>query len=367
MLKKIATSLLWLTSLPVCMYTLVTYLLSYTLVLDHWSAGFIMMSLPFAMLGCALIAFTWLFIRPARAILPIMVLAIGYPFIQRTISFKDPIKEESPLTVFSYNVFGFYGDSYEANKTKADALMQYSIDYEADIKCFQEFTNLDYDAHLRTLSPMMRENPFMASITNNRQGLIGLVIFSVYPIIHQEGKTFGTRNANGYLVADIARKRDTIRVINIQLQSMGIRVGKVVREMQGKDYEEAKKEGRGILSSLKWGFEKHSAEVEMVERMIDESIYPVILCGDFNETPYGNAYGSIRDRLKNAFEERGNGFGFTLNRSPKIVRIDNQFCSESIKVLNFQTFSDIKYSDHLPILGRYKVGVKEVKKLKVGI
>ena len=129
----------------------------------------------------------------------------------------------------------------------------------------------------------------------------------------------------------------------------------MVKEVEGKDYEEAKKEGKGILSSLKWGFEKHSSEVEMVERLIDESVYPVILCGDFNETPYGNAYGNIRDRLKNAFEERGNGFGFTMNRSPRIIRIDNQFCSESIKVLDFQTFSDIKYSDHLPILGRYKI------------
>ena len=58
MFKAIATSLLWLTSLPVCIYTLITYLFSYTLVLDHWSAGFVMMSLPFAMLGCFIIAFT---------------------------------------------------------------------------------------------------------------------------------------------------------------------------------------------------------------------------------------------------------------------------------------------------------------------
>lgn len=363
MLKTIATSLLWLTSLPVCMYTLVTYLLAYTLVLDHWSAGFIMMSLPFAMLGCALIAFTWLFIRPARAILPIMVLAIGYPFIQRTIVFKDPIKEPNPLTVFSYNVFGFYGDAYEQNKQKADGLIQYSTDYEADIKCFQEFYNLDESENFQTLASVRRENQYFATNDENNSGLMGLVIFSIYPIIHSEGKFFGKHTANGYLVADIARKNDTIRVINVQLQSMGIRVGKVVREMQGKDYDEAKKEGKGILFSLKWGFEKHSDEVEMVERMIDESIYPVILCGDLNETPYGNAYGSIRDRLKNAFEERGNGFGFTLNRSPKIVRIDNQFCSESIKVLDFQTFSDIKYSDHLPILGRYKVEAKKLEKL----
>jgi endonuclease/exonuclease/phosphatase family metal-dependent hydrolase len=355
MLKKIATSLLWLTSLPVCMYTLVTYLLSYTLVLDHWSAGFIMMSLPFAMLGCFLIAFTWLFIRPARAILPIIILAIGYPFIKRTIVFKDPEKAENPLTVFSYNVFGFYGDAYEANKQKADNLMQYAIDYEADIKCFQEFYNLSNNKNFQTVAPMRKENQYMVTNDENNTGLVSLAIFSAYPIINSRGKSFGKYNANGYLMADIARKKDTIRVINLQFQSMGIRVSKVVNEVEDKDYEEAKKEGQGILSSLKWGFEKHAKEVRSVERLIEESEYPVILCGDFNETPYGTAYGNIRDRLKNAFEEKGNGFGFTLNRSPKIVRIDNQFCSESVKVLDFQTFDKIKYSDHYPILGRYKI------------
>ena len=222
MLKKIATSLLWLTSLPVCMYTLVTYLLSYTLVLDHWSAGFLMMTLPFAMLGCFLIAFTWLFIRPARAILPIIILAIGYPFIMRTIVFKDPQKEENSLSVFSYNVYGFYGDEYTKNKDKADQMMQYATDYEADIKCFQEFYNLDDNKRFRTIAPMSQEDPYIASNDANNQGLIGLVIFSAYPIIHQEGKTFGRGNANGYLVADITRKTDTVRVINVQFQSMGI-------------------------------------------------------------------------------------------------------------------------------------------------
>jgi exonuclease III len=185
--------------------------------------------------------------------------------------------------------------------------------------------------------------------------MMGLVIFSVYPIINRDGKTFGRSNSNGYLMADIACKKDTIRVINIQLQSMGIRVNKVVNGVKGEDFEEAKKEGKGIISSLKRGFEQHSEEIEQIERLINDSPYPVILCGDFNETPYGNAYGSIRDRLKNAFEEAGNGFGFTLNRSPRIVRIDNQFCSESIKVLDFKTLSDVKLSDHYPILGRYEI------------
>jgi endonuclease/exonuclease/phosphatase family metal-dependent hydrolase len=356
MLKKIASSLLWLFSLPVCIYTLITYLLSYTLVLDHWLAGFIMMTLPFAMFGCFLIAFTWLFIRPARAILPCLILALGYPFIKRTIVFKDPQKAENQLSVFSYNVFGFYGGDYRVNQEKADKLMAYAIDYEADIKCFQEFYNLGDNKKFRTFTPMLKENPYVVSNSErDNQGLVGLAIFSAYPIINHRGDTFGSYNANGYLMADIVRKKDTIRVINIQLQSMGIRVNRVVKDVKGKDYEEAKKESKGIVSSLKRGFEQHADEVKLIEKVIDESPYPVILCGDFNETPYGNAYGSIRDRLKNAFEETGNGFGFTLNRSPRIVRIDNQFCSEHFKVLDFQTFSEIPYSDHFPILGRYQL------------
>jgi len=336
-------------------------------VLDHWSAGFVMMSLPFAMLGCLIIAFTWLFIRPARAILPILILALGYPFIKRTIVFKDPQRAENSLSVFSYNVFGFYADDYDKNKNIAKKLMEYSIDYQADVKCFQEFYNVDDDERFQNLIPMLKENPYFVSNKEKwNPGMVGLIIFSSYPIINRDGKTFGKRNTNGYLLADIARKKDTIRVINIQLQSMGIRVNKVVDGVKGEDYEEAKKEGRGIISSLKRGFEQHSGEIGTIKRLINDSPYPVILCGDFNETPYGNAYGSIRDRLKNAFEEAGNGFGFTLNRSPRIVRIDNQFCSESIKVLDFKTLSDVKLSDHYPILGRYEIGGDKVIKTRSG-
>ena len=61
--------------------------------------------------------------------------------------------------------------------------------------------------------------------------------------------------------------------------------------------------------------------------MIERSPYPVILCGDFNEVPYGYAYGRVRKQLRNAFENSGTGFGFTYNKAPRYIRIDNQFYS----------------------------------------
>jgi endonuclease/exonuclease/phosphatase (EEP) superfamily protein YafD len=82
-------------------------------------------------------------------------------------------------------------------------------------------------------------------------------------------------------------------------------------------------------------------------------LYPVILVGDLNETPYGWAYGTLRERLKNSFEEAGRGFGFTLNRSPYLVRIDNQFCSAEWQVTQFRTLRNIPYSDHFPVIADY--------------
>ena len=360
MLKKNAISLLWLTSLPLCIYTLFTYLLAYTLVIDHWFVGFMMMSLPIVMILCAIIALMWLFIRPSRMLLPLVVLLIGYPFIRRTYSFHTAKESDKSLSVLDYNVFGFYHNSYPFNKDKTKASVTYVSETNADIKCFQEFSSMSNEKDFRVFEAITKENPYY--VINSIYGthrIFSLAIFSKYPIIHEEKSLFGQEpgkdNGNGYLLADIAMEKDTIRVINLQLQSMGIRVKRVVEEVKEKSYSQAKDETKSILSSLKTGFVNHAEEIEQIERLIDESPFPVIVCGDFNETPYGNAYGHIRDRMKNAFEEAGNGFGFTLNRSPRFVRIDNQFCSESIEVLDFQTHDHIKSSDHYPVFAKYKI------------
>lgn len=364
MFKKFAVSLLWFISPPLCIYTLFTYLLSYTLFFEHWLAGFIMMSLPLAMLGCVLITVFWLFVRPSKMILPIIVLLIGFPFIRRTIGLHFKKEEENSFKILSYNVYGFNHSDYRTNKStemkdKITKSIHYCINTKAEIKCFQEYYNMKTVERFSTLDSLRKENPYYALISPwGPERVFSLGIFSKYPIIRTKKKTFGSMNGNGYIMADIARKNDTIRVINIQLQSMGIRVGNVVKDVKQNAFNKAKSQTKDILYQLKYGFVSHSAEIKLVEKLIDKSPYPVFVCGDFNETPYGNAYGHIRDRLNNAFEEAGNGFGFTLNRSPRFVRIDNQFCSESVEVLNFETHRNIAYSDHFPTLGTYRMKSK---------
>ncbi len=357
---KIISSLIWLGTLPLCIYTLITYTLSYTLIFDHWLAGFIMMTLPYAQILCFISLVYWLLRRAKRALLPLTVLLLGYGFIKRTFVMHDSQASlHKQIKILNYNVYGMYSNDYEGNEENVKALKKFMKNEEADIKVFQEFySNKDRKA-FRSIEYLSEDYPHYAFIPLKEENFdknekMGLAIFSKYPIIHFEGEQY-KNSSNGYLLADIVIDKDTIRLINVQLWSMGIRVGKVTGNIREQDYSNAKKEGRGILASLKKGFINHRREMDQINRMIQKSPYPILVMGDLNETPYGYAYGTIRERLKNSFEEAGNGFGFTLNRSPYVVRIDNQFFSEEFNILQFQTLRKVKFSDHFPIIGTYEL------------
>ena len=53
--------------------------------------------------------------------------------------------------------------------------------------------------------------------------------------------------------------------------------------------------------------------MERIMNHITSSPYPVILGADMNDTPYSFSYNEFTKLLKNSFEEKGNGFGFTFN------------------------------------------------------
>ena len=357
-LNKFISSLIWLGTLPLCLYTILTYVLSYSLVIDHWLAGFIMMTMPYAQILCFISLLYWVFQRAKRALLPLTVLLLGYSFIQRSIVFNSPNPlVKNSVKVLSYNVYGMYSNNYEAKKESLAKLKTFMLDYTADIKCFQEFYSHTDRKPYRSISMMTEQYPNYAFMPLkedlfDKNEKMGLAIFTKYPIIHKEGKQFAN-SANGYLMVDLVIGEDTVRVINLQLWSMGIRVGKVTGKIRDQDYEDAKKEGKGIIASMRKGFIHHRDEMNQINRLIQQSQFPVIVVGDLNETPYGWAYGTIRERLKNSFEEAGRGFGFTLNRSPYLVRIDNQFFSDDWKIVQFRTLRNIYYSDHFPLIGDY--------------
>ncbi|MVM28821.1 endonuclease [Spirosoma sp. HMF4905] len=355
-------SLLWSLNLFLVLYTCMAYWLLYSLQIEHWLAGMIMISIPVAWFLNLVIVFLWLITRPWRSWLSGLTLLIGILlFGSRTFVWHRPteiVSQGTPLKVFSYNVQTFGELEYwqlPQSVPRVRRTLSYVLHYDAPIKCFQEFYSStkipDYDIVGRFQKAGYNYaaflHPKMAHAVN---GDIGIAIFSIYPIVESGREVFDTHN--GIVWANIKIGNDTIRVINVHLHSMGIRVGKVLKQKQIKGVQH---ETRGVLSALRTGFIDRNEEVRKVEQYIQNSPYPVIITGDHNDTPYSVVYERLRRILPNTFEEAGRGFGFSYNRLPGFIRIDHQFHDPKIPVLDFETINYIKYSDHYPIAGTYLI------------
>ncbi|MFN3848975.1 MAG: endonuclease/exonuclease/phosphatase family protein [Spirosomataceae bacterium] len=351
----------FLLNILLALYSLLVYQLSYSANIRHWLGGFLMLSAPLTFVFNGIFIVIWAMAKSRKVWLSVAVLLVATPLILRSFTWHFNEKSEENLSVMSYNLmwcdaFEFIDKSNPENGTK---LTNLAVDTPSDIKCFQElYNNSDYE-QMSLIKSLRKNNPhytYIHSTPNNKngQGLIGLAIFSKYPIIDKEEK-YWQLNHNGLLSADIVVNDDTIRVINVQLKSMGIRVSKVLDNAKS-DQEKAKKEAKTIYHQLKDGFESRTEQVKDLEDWIKKSPHPIILCGDLNELPYGYVYGRIRKYLANSFETAGRGFGFTYNKSPSFIRIDNQFYDEKrIEVKYFETFNNDAYSDHYAIRGEYKI------------
>lgn len=343
------------------LYSLLVYQLVLSANIQHWLGGFLTLSFPVVLLGNLVFVVVWALGKSPKAILSLVILLITYSIKDRTVKlgFRDNVEGYPDFSVLSYNVMYVDHMNLEGSKDKREAMSGISETMEtlsADIKCFQEFYNDEKVFELNMIKRLAKDNPFYVYMHSDKdndkgKGDIGLATFSKYPIIRKEEEYWKTNN-NGLLSTDIVIKGDTIRVINVQLRSMGIRVNKMLDENKKLD----KKETKTIINQLKHGFESRGLEVGLLESWIEKSPYPVLVVGDLNEMPYGYAYGKLRKLLRNSFEDAGRGFGFTYRKILGFLRIDNQFYSEEdLKVVKFNTLNEYKFSDHYPLYGEYEL------------
>lgn len=324
-------------------YLFLSMAFCYYPVFDHWLTGFIMMSLPLAILS-GFIASCYLFFKGQKvfATAGIIWVLFTLPVVQRLVgSGKIDAPDAPSLRVLSFN--GECFQEPDANKKIDFASLR------SDIACFQEYSHNE-EIEKQYQSKTVNLTDF------DHDRAIGLALFSQYPIVKEYTKIWdrqGQPNINGYLCADIAYGCDTVRVINVHLWSMGVRTENAFQAFVAADLKTFAYEVFDTFSRLKKGFEKRKEQMEEIESFVAGSRYPVIICGDFNEIPFGYSYGKLKLNFRNAFEEAGQGLGFTLNRHPYFVRIDQQFFSSDWYIQSYKTMSDVTFSDHFPVIGEY--------------
>jgi endonuclease/exonuclease/phosphatase family metal-dependent hydrolase len=325
-------------------YFFFTMAFCYYPVVGHWLTGFVMMSLPLA-IPCGLISCIYLLYKQQKMIATAGLIWVLFSFlvVKRLvgISVGDiDMSQTQTLKVLSFNSETFptnINNGFDASPLKAD------------IACFQEYSpnqqiERQYAAKVEKLTCFDKDRE------------IGLALFSNYPIVNQYGRIWNRIHGpdiNGFLCADIAYGTDTIRVVNVHLWSMGVRTNQAMSALKAGHIGQFCFEVIDTFRRLKEGFKNRNEQLLEVESYVAGSRYPVIICGDFNETPMGYSYGKLSQNFRNAFEEAGQGLGFTLNRHPFCVRLDQQFVSSDWHIKTCQTLSGISFSDHFPVVAQY--------------
>ncbi len=340
---------------------LISYLSSYVSPEKFWILAFFGLIYTVLVIINLFFMLFWMLLGKKYFLLSLIAVLLGFNMIQKHIqintgSDQDDIK--GSFKVMSYNTRLFDHYNWNHSKKSKDLIIDYLHDESPDILCLQEFFSDDNDEY-PILKKLRDHNKARYShvdyfLTQKKSKHYGLATFSSYPII-AKGKVQPDSNSNNYAIyTDILYKNDTIRIFNIHLPS--IRFGSedfsfvsgITSTEQNKSKQEFKKGSLSVIRKLKIAFQRRARHVQVISEHIAGSPYPVIVCGDFNDTPSSYAYHKLSYGLVDSFTESGSGFGKTYAGNMPSFRIDYIFHDKRFIGNRFKT-SDISFSDHYPI------------------
>ena len=302
--------------------------------------------LPLFLIVNGLFFIYWILQLKRQMILSGIVLVLGITFVNKFYKFSstEQLREEKDFVVMSYNVRLFNLFQWIERESVKDEMKSFIDEQNPDILCIQEYSE--------TANVDLRVYKHKFIFMQGNKIKTGQAIFSKFPIIDQGNIEF-PESDNLIVYADIRKGSDTIRVYNMHLQS--IKISPDVSEMQEHVETIDQQKSQMVFKRIGQAFTKQQLQAEILMKHKKECNYPMIICGDMNNSAFSYVYRSIKGNLNDCFEEAGKGFGETYNFKYYPARIDYIFADKSMKVKSFQNFPQFKNSDHYPIVTRLMI------------
>ena len=280
-----------------------------------------------------------------------IILLLGWNNLNALVQFNFPNKTPADFRILSYNIRLFDLYNWSNNQESKQEILDYIKQQNPNIVSFQEFY-YDNQSFLIDSVAKALDMPYYY-VTDSRflrgTSHFGQAIFSQYPIKNSNAIHFpNTRNIALYCDIEIQKNR-TIRVFNNHLESYRFKKNdyQLIEEMKTEKKPEINKM-LGLVQRLELALIKRSYQAEKIASLINSSPYPVIVTGDFNDTPNSYTYHQISRYLSDAFVESGWGFSNTYKGSFPSFRIDYILYNQPLKSINYKR-SKFDISDHYPI------------------
>jgi endonuclease/exonuclease/phosphatase family metal-dependent hydrolase len=305
-----------------------------------------------------LIFITWVALLRYEALISLIVIAIGFNHFSNYIKLSKPSGDvTSTFKVLSYNVrlFNYYESTKGVYSVKK--VMDFLKNQKADIICLQEFfilgnPTLEEAAMIKGLGGAYNSHIKLFKVGKNRY--YGIATFSKYPVI-KKGEIVHKNSSSLSIYTDVLVEKDTFRISNNHLQSYMLkRMSKpFIEEMASSENGETIDEIKSLTKSLKKGFALRSLQSKLLKSHLNKSPYPLIVAGDFNDTPVSYTYRKIRKGLNDSFVTSGYGAGFTYRGNYPPNRIDYILYDNKFMNTVFER-KRVRYSDHFPIVASFR-------------
>jgi len=356
---KLLNKIFWMLNWLMALLLFVSYLSLYINPQTSDLPAFLGLLYPVLLAVNVFFVLWWLVFKQKFIILSLLVIGLGYAHLGRTwqLSGKelpaDASKKET-AKVMSYNVqlFGLY--NWEHNRDLRDSIITFLETEQPDILCIQEYffgDNGNFETTGILADKMQASNVHMGvAVEAIQQQKFGMASFLSYPIVNKGEMQFDSSN-NMAIFTDFIWNEDTIRLYNIHLQSVHFDSDDYsqVDEIVISDMDREKLSGyNSIRKKLSWAFKKRASQAKEIGNHIGNSPYPVIVCGDFNDSPISYAYHQIAKDLNDSFKDAGEGFAFSYKRTYLRMRIDHILFGDYFEAFEHNT-SEIGFSDHFPV------------------
>jgi endonuclease/exonuclease/phosphatase family metal-dependent hydrolase len=285
-------------------------------------------------------------------VFPLLALLIGTPFLLVTYSYKGSTSTGTELD-HDVSVLSFNAKYFRKRKTYSQFsfdMIRWVAEDNSDIKCLQEYSTNDRWPVLDVTRQIKEQgyNGFVyAADMHDDEHSPGMAIYSRHEIVDSGFVWENFNSVHSGIYADLKINKDTIRIYNVHLASMHLRL------YEYKNPTNYWGKIKYLIWTLKNAAKVRSDQIEKLLAHVEKCPYPFIICGDFNETPYSYNYFRLRRHFNNAFEEAGHGFGFTFNSVLFFLRIDHQFYGPEVQPMHFHVDRKIRISDHFPTRGYY--------------